>query len=229
MTFPDSVTLINASNAELNELIRTYITSEPFFLTIRDYLHTDDAFFLDLVDQFNVVIYDGGEKAERDMECWLERNYFLATVTTWNDLITHFFHLACHKKCESLWKQIRTDKSQFTSAEIDFFEEIYNQRIMSIVAPDLYWAFVDAMTDYIHLVKDHPSNPLTPERRRIRREIVSLLRPRSDSSSGYLNILHQTLYAKGPLKVRTFSDYMTTASALRELPCVRRIISEVSK
>ena len=113
------------SLTQANELARQYV--QQLRPLVEDVLIADKDFFLSGLDQYSLgVIADADEenKIEPDFGTLLPLSFFNDQVTSANDVVIHYLHVMCHKKCEVLWQKTIVPKHQFEIGEINFMEDL---------------------------------------------------------------------------------------------------------
>jgi hypothetical protein len=121
---------------QANTLALTYLLDLPQLADA--IVEKDRDFFLSGLNAYSFkVILDeeNAEKKEPVLGTLMGVSLFNKCVYCSVDLLIHYLHVMAHEKCSSFWKKIRVPYNDFTEKEINFFEELYNQRLLEVVAP----------------------------------------------------------------------------------------------
>lgn len=181
----------------------------------------DREFFLSGLDnyQFIVIADDENEnKEEPDYASMMPLSFYTENVLTGLDVLTQYAHVMGHKKCNQLWLKCPTPKQFFSRHEIDFIEEMYNQRLFSLVAPAIYDNFYRTFLNYgKYRGTKHPelvevlSSVLT---RKVHPDLLASLKQ-----------IHTGLYQYNPLNQKTFNQYIRLWTVALRIPEVKRSIA----
>lgn len=166
----------------------------------------DREFYLDAAHKFTIsVVADETDKWEQPFETVLEQAFAEQSIKDPKDLIAFFLHVASHQRCDLFWQRCPVPMNQFTPIQLDLIEEVYNQRLVSVVAPTYYTAFptVNALYDQykgFDVAK--------------RRPLQTMFTRECDTGDTQLNEVHTLLYNSDPLQQSTFNAYMRVWSLL---------------
>lgn len=163
----------------------------------------DDGFFLSGINHFNVTVVadqDWGKIEEPDYGVIIPLSLFKLDITSVESLVVHYLHVMGHKKCGEFWQRVRTPRHEFLREEVDFFEEMYNQRLFEWMAPTEHVRFATCFTVY------NAHRPFAyPE---LRMQLDTLLTRVVDPAvPQYLRKMHEELYHNNPLGPSLFSWY----------------------
>ncbi len=178
----------------------------------------DRDFYVDAARKFMItVVDDETDKWEQPFETVLEQSFAEQMIKDPKDLIAFFLHVASHQRCDVFWKRCPVPMEQFTAIQLDLIEEVYNQRLVSIVAPTCYDAFpiVNAAYD-VYKGFDVAK----------RRPLQTMFTKVCDTGDDQLNELHRLLYSANPLEQTTFNSYMRVWSLLLSKPHVVEMIEQ---
>lgn len=188
-----------------NEVLATYVVSAEFREFAKSYLKSDIEFYGNAVDQFSLqVVPDELSSAEdRDEPPYgsiLACSAFAKHVNTAADLMTHLLHSASHQRCDILWQRCPVPMNSINEQYLDWIEEIYNQRLVKVVAPDAFQQFPQALADW-----DRMDNKIIPV---TRVDMQQMLLDDTKHPNQRLQQLHDWLYTVDPLDQRVFNQYM---------------------
>lgn len=172
---------------------------------IPEFIKSDHDFFLSSVDKFTLTIIDdcvNSSKIEPEFGSMIPKSLADIIITDDKSVVVHYVHIMCHKKCKELWKNCPVPYHFFKHHEIDFIEEMYNQRLISEVAPELYDDFYQIMKYFDEIIS--PSNKFRPIANTVLTIVPNDLLPRT------LLDIHQQLYLSDPLMQNTFDNFITS-------------------
>lgn len=182
----------------------------------RSCIVADHDFYNAAADQFTItVVDDETDKCERPYETVLEAGFVYALATTRRDLVGFFLHVASHQRCDLFWQRCPVPMEQFTPHQLDFIEEVYNQRLVSVVAPYFYDAFptVNQMYD-VYKGFDVAK----------RRPLQTMFTKQCQTGNRQFDTVHRWLYDNDPLNQNTFTMYMKFWQLfMKNVPCVQAI------
>lgn len=187
---------------EANALARQYVSElRPL---VEKILIADKGFFLSGLDQYSLTVIadeDNEKKEEPDFGTMLPLGYFNSDIFSAEDVVVHYLHVMGHKKCQAFWRKIDVPYNDFRIGEIHFLEEMYNQRLFSRVAPELYQPFYECFkrgNEFRKFV-----NPAL-------REIINTVLDKtvSDEVPILLSRIHEKLYRFDPLLLQSFHWYV---------------------
>lgn len=160
----------------------------------------DREFYLDAARKFTVtVVEDETDKREQPFETVLEQSFAEQMIKDPKDLIAFFLHVASHQRCDVFWKRCPVPMEQFTAIQLDLIEEVYNQRLVSTVAPTYYDAFPKVNAAYdVYKGFDVAK----------RRPLQTMFTTQCQTGMVELDQLHTMLYSLDPLNHHTFTTYM---------------------
>jgi hypothetical protein len=182
----------------------------------RSFIAADHEFYKTAVDQFKLTIVDDEtDKWEKPYEAVLEAGFVDKAIEDVLDLMGFFLHASSHQRCDIFWQQCPVPMDMFTPHQLDFIEEVYNQRLVSVVAPDFHSAFpiMNARYDEYKGVDVAKRRPLQ-----------TMFSPNCDTGVDILNALHAWLYRNNPLSQQTFDTYMRAWFVLIDDPYIVQII-----
>lgn len=160
----------------------------------------DRQFYWPAADQFTIVLVDDETgKAEQPYQTILESAFAEQVIRSVYDLPGFFLHVASHHRCDVLWSKCPTPMCGFTPDQLDFVEEIYNQRLVNIVAPTYYEAFPAYCITYGHYKGYNDT---------IRLRLQTAFTQQCDTGNSMIDQLHRWLYQCDPLHQLTFNGYM---------------------
>ena len=141
-------------------------------------------------------------KSEADFETVLPLSYCERTGVSVFDIATHYMHVMAHKKCAHYWKSCPVPMSSFTSNEINFIEEMFNQRYIRAVSPPCYTRFYYLFDEYDRFLRF--------ENRLLREDYNRLLSgdPIPNTVPEYLQVICEQLYQSDPLLQATFDIHI---------------------
>lgn len=161
----------------------------------------DREFYNTAADLFTItVVPDETDKWERPYETVIEQPFASQNIAFSGDLVGFFLHVASHQKCDTFWQQCNVPMDTFPATHLDFIEEVYNQRLVSVVAPSFYDAFPSVNTLYDQY-KGFDVAKRIP--------LQTMFTRVCDTGIPAFDAIHMWLYNHDPLKVRTFQVYMT--------------------
>lgn len=185
---------------------------------LKSTIQADREFYTAAVDKFSIVVVsDETNKHEAPYQTVIEYGFAVAEIRTRYDLIGFFLHIASHHKCDQLWEKCPTLMSTFTPDQLDFIEEVYNQRLVSVVAPNYYDLFPETTHRYDLYKQFNVDN---------RRQLQTMLTQRVATGDTLLDELHQWLYSSDPLLQQTFNGYIRLWSLLVTEPTVSELIDQ---
>lgn len=187
---------------EANVIAKQYVCDlRPL---VEETLVADKRFFLSGLDHYSltVVADESNEvKEEPDFGTVLPLSYFNSDIFSAKDIVVHYMHVMGHKKCQTFWKQIAVPYNDFQIGEVHFLEEMYNQRLFSRVAPELYNRFYECFKragQFRNFVN-----------KTLRETINTVLdRKVSFEEPVYLARIHEKLYRFDPLLLQSFHWYV---------------------
>jgi hypothetical protein len=160
----------------------------------------DYEFYTVAAEQFTIsIVDDESDKWEKPYETVLEEPFAKQVINGPEDLIGFFLHIASHQRCDLFWQQCPVPMEQFKPHQLDLIEEVYNQRLVSVVAPSYYDAFpsVNALYDQYKGFNVAKRRPLQTMFNRV-----------CDTGNRQFNVIHHWLYGNDPLSQQTFNTYM---------------------
>jgi hypothetical protein len=172
-------------------------------IIIPNYITKDFDFFVSGIDKFTLsTIPDNqfNDKEEPDFGVLLPESGVRNYIHKPEDIIVHYIHIMCHKKCKIFWKTSAVPYYFFRKHEIEFIEEMYNQRLMDVVAPLMYDEFIA-----IYKIAEQfstKSNDFTVAMNTVLTKEPSALLPE------WLHKIHKDLYSADPLLSETFNEYI---------------------
>lgn len=187
LTLCESLTL--KLNSRWQELKRDAIAS----LLVQDDAYTD------ALMGFNVSVVPDQHGTSAKLESQFQTIIPISKVYLFisdSDLIGSALHIASHEWCRIRWLKSPVQKSIFSVPELDFAEEVYNQRLISITSANHF------STLFNHMVRwdDQAVN------NEIRLNLLTLLT--TDAKVEYLADLHKWLYQSDPFTQKTFDYYV---------------------
>lgn len=183
-----------------------------------EYIVADRAFYCDAADRFTIkVVDDETGKNELPFETVLEAKFAASLAVTPGDLVGFFLHVASHQRCDLFWQRCPVPMEQFSAIQLDLIEEVYNQRLVSVVAPDFYEAFptINAIYDVYKGFNVAKRKPLQ-----------TMFTKVCNTGDVQLDVLHQSLYNANPLDQTTFNIYMHVWSLLLSKPQIVAMIEQ---
>lgn len=184
----------------------------------QEYIVADREFYCAAADKFTLkLVEDDTDKNELPYETILPTHFVYIIGTTYGDLIGFFLHVASHQRCDLFWQRCPVMMEQFSAIQLDLIEEVYNQRLVSVVAPDFYDAFptINALYDVYKGFNVAKRKPLQ-----------TMFTKVCDTGDDQLNELHRLLYNTNPLEQTTFNSYMRVWSLLLSKPHVVEMIEQ---
>ena len=169
-------------------------------------------FFLSGLDKYSLTVIadkDNKNKDERDYETILPLSYFLAEVKTAKDVVPHYLHVMGHKKCDELWQRCPVPRQSFKQNQINYIEEIYNQRLFDVIGTDISGSFYKAFVSY----QEHCT--FAYKDKKMRKLLNSMLTRTPDPAlPRRLVELHWSLYNQDPFEQSTFNFFIDTFAKL---------------
>jgi hypothetical protein len=200
------------NTAALNQMWHDFV---PFVK--QTVIVADCDFYTAAADQFTItVVGDETGKCEHPFETVLEELFVKQVISCPEDMIGFFLHVSSHQRCDLFWKTCPTPMDQFTPDQLDFIEEVYNQRLVSIVAPQYYNAFprINALYD---VYKGYDVAK--------RRSLQTMFTKQSNTGNDTYDTVHTWLYRRDPLNLSTFQQYMNIWSLLIKDPHCAAVIA----
>lgn len=168
-------------------------------------LWADKEFFMSGIEKYSLTVIDDVDnnenKNEPDYGTMLPISFAQQDILEAKDVVVHYLHVMGHKKCMEFWKKCPYDRNRFKSNELDFIEEMYNQRLFMIVAPEQHIRFFNCFVAY---------DQFRPFKNRDARDVLNSLlqiKPHEEVPL-YLKHIHERLYAADPLSQITFNRYI---------------------
>lgn len=182
-------------------------------------LRADKDFFLSGIEKYSLTIVDDADNEDKDEPDYgtvLPLSFFQYDIKKAKDVVVHYIHIMGHKKCMEFWKKCPYMRNQFTRDELHFMEEMYNQRLFMIVAPEQHKRFFNCFVEY---------DRYRPFKHQDLRDILnSLLQTKLHPEVPmYLRLIHENLYSFDPLAQVTFNRFVRefgmalTTTSFREL------------
>ena len=205
---------------EANALARQYVSElRPL---VEKALIADKGFFLSGLDQYSLTVIadeDNEKKEEPDFGTVLPLGYFNSDIFSAEDVVVHYLHVMGHKKCQAFWKQIPVPYNDFQIGEIHFLEEMYNQRLFSRVAPELYNRFYECFKQ--------GSQFRNFANLSLRETINTVLDTKvADEVPEFLARIHEKLYRFDPLLLQSFHWYVLYFHTALQYGHFRKLIEE---
>jgi hypothetical protein len=168
--------------------------------------------------QFIVISDESNETKDEPQFCtMLPLSFFNKYIKSSTDVFVHYMHVMGHKKCYELWKQSSTSMYTMNKSELDFIEEIYNQRLFSVVSPSIYDSFYQCVLDY--------DKTMPWKYRQLRAMLNTLLTKQPyPGIPDLITQLHTELYVNDPLSAETFTRVMWMWTKLLTLNQVREAV-----
>jgi hypothetical protein len=186
---------------------------------IPSYVINDNEFFLSGLDKFTLNViqdHENDTKEESDYGSLLPVSVANTLLTKPQDVVVHYIHVMCHKKCKQLWIHCPVRYDFFKRYEIDFIEEIYNQKLIDTVAPKCYTEFHALIESYDQILGQTTV---------IRTTLNTLLTRTPDQVlTKTICDIHKKLYESDPLDQATFNSYIGSWYKLFQINEIREII-----
>ena len=208
---------------EANAVARQYVCElRPM---VERVLIADKDFFLSGLDQYSLTIIadeDNEEKEESDFGTMLPLSYFNSDITSAEDVVVHYMHVMGHRKCQAFWKKISVPYNDFHIGEIHFLEEMYNQRLFSRVAPELYHRFYECFKRGGQL-RSFANLPL--------RETINTVLDTKVATEvpDFLARIHEKLYRFDPLLLQSFNWHVLYFHTALQYGHLRQLIEEYGR
>jgi hypothetical protein len=184
----------------------------------QEYIVADREFYCDAADKFTIkLVEDDTDKHELPFETILPTHFVYIIGATYSDLVGFFLHVASHQRCDLFWQRCPVPMEQFSAIQLDLIEEVYNQRLVSVVAPDYYEAFptINALYDVYKGFNVAKRKPLQ-----------TMFTKVCDTGIVTFDAVHEWLYRSDPLQQATFNNYMQVWSILLAKQELAAVITE---
>lgn len=212
-------TMVGFGLGPCNTLLARWIGSSQFQKEASLYIMSGQ--YIKALSGYSMVVVsdqcDNSNKQELPFQTIIGETFFANHINDTGDVLCHALHAISHQFCDVLWVNCPTPMDTLTPDELDFFEEIYNQRLAYAVAPTLHDRFPRALEDY-NIYQNDQSTPA-------QLSALSLLTLTPSSHVEELNQLHRWLYGADPFNQATFDQYIQTCVELVEYPQVNEMIS----
>lgn len=189
--------------SEGNALIQKSIATDDFKNVALSYIEANIPFFREGIERYQLLTIpddaDTPDKKEPDTGTLLGVSYFIKYVRTIEDVCAHMMHVLCHELCDQMWSKIAFPMETFSVDQLDFMEEIYNQRIVDVVAPRLHAEFPRVLKEF-----ETHNREITDYRAQVQTTLTHSAVVEAQS----LQMLHAWLYQSNPLQLQVFDTYM---------------------
>lgn len=206
--------IANHDLASANRMLTDLIRSIEFRQLVLTEVIVDIPFYNAALDRFIVKLVDASmhdDKREPAYGSIFPAEVFDCAVQTHTDLVTLFFHVALHEKCNIFWQRCSTRKSNFTNLQRDIIEEVYSQAILHIVAPTYHGLFADFFRRCVPQVTQPLALPSC-------NTVIEMMNYPYVSNYTELNELHSWLYSNDTQEQDTFNTFITTFDRLITSP-----------
>jgi hypothetical protein len=202
---------------EANAIVAEYHLQLPAL--IDKSILVDIDFWKSELNTYQFVVIDdalNSSKEEPPYCTMVPLSFFVDNIKSPLDILVQYIHVMGHEKCRQLWLQSIAPRRLLSRDEIDFVEEIYNQRLFSVVAPSVYDPFYQSFVAY-----EKVFNWTHPDLRMILNTLLTQT-PHPNVPPPMIQI-HSYLYSNDPLDQNTFDRVMwmwiklLTTSSAREL------------
>ena len=198
--------LVRGELENANLLLQSIINRMKSTGWFKQEMYIPDPFYVDAIDRFSMTLIpndqDSIDKDEQRGNVSLPGTYFEWYYKTEYDIAASFMHIISHEYCDELWKTCPTPMDRFSDTELDFLEEVYNQRLIQLVMPSVY----SKMAKHLAWYDSYRGHQYSVERA----SMISLLTQQPDVPPDLqiLVELHHRLYRNDALSPVTFNWYV---------------------
>lgn len=188
----------NLSDAQ--QVLHRHVHSDQFMPNMVKCIVADHEFWYDAAQQYTVAFTTEPDATSPAFTSTFTVDYFLTYINTDEDLRGHFFHVGTHERCQWMWRKCPVIISLFNEHYLDVIEDVYGQRLLSVVAPGQYGGVKQRIVNCLA----SRGQTLTP----LREEINTLMTQEPSTTFPIFNAIHAWLYAANPLEQTTFDTYI---------------------